>query len=272
MKKVSTVCVVNLVARALFFNECVIFSIEFDEELANIEQEIQNIATSRQSNIPFDFDVDNIVSKTIGYFVSDKKKFIRCIVKANDRKGIFFLWAPDYGVPFIGYRSEIIELPSSIQEMRINRKIHCGGMLNCMPAVQSSFDLTTGDVRKIETSGWSTHTTNKFGEILKSFVAFKFLKVYSPFVCSTTNEEHQFGQLMVQVKNGTWHNAKTALFTLQGVEVPEDYDLQFEYIFKEFESIRCEIWRNMENNEFDQDSEDSEDSDDSILKIKLRDL
>lgn len=177
-----------------------------------------------------------MVSKIVGFFVSDWNKWIRCAVKAKDTNGTFYLWAPDYGLPFTGKESQIIVIPSSFQGMASKYKIHLGGLINCVPAEQY-FDITTGSVETKISKSWSTTASEKLGEILKSSLALKFKDIHTHY---PMQKPHYFGRLMIQLGNGSCHNATKCLLNLRCAIVSHDH---WDDILKKHDSYHQEIWR-----------------------------
>lgn len=155
--------------------------------------------------------------------------------------------------------SQIIQIPSSIQEISLKRTIKCGGLINCIPA-ELFFDFNTASVRQRTTKSWSTNASDKFGDILKSCLAIEFTKIHSHCIGFSMNE-HYFGHLMIQLANGMWHNAVKALINLKEALLPDNDDIQWVYILNECDSICQKIWENAIVGE----SEDVGETDDTNL-------
>lgn len=177
-----------------------------------------------------------MVSKIVGFFVSDWNKWIRCVVKAKDTNGTFYLWAPDYGLPFIGKELQIIVIPLSFQGMTIKYKVHLGGLIHVVPADQF-FDISTGSVETKISKSWSTTASEKLGEILKLSLALEFKDIHTHY---PMQRPHFFGRLMIQLENGTCHNATKCLLNLRCAIVSHEH---WDDILKKHDSCHQEIWR-----------------------------
>lgn len=215
---------------------CFFFPTEFDEDLDGIERKITNIAgAAKTASKKTKFD-NIVVSKVVGFFVSDWNKWIRCIVKAKNTNGTIYLWSPDYGLPFTGIESQIIVIPSSFQGMAIKYKVHLGGIINLVPGALD-FDFSTGNVETKMSKSWSTTASEELGEVLKTSLALEFKDIHLHY---PMQKPHFFGRLMIQLANGTWHNAIKCLINLRCAIVSHD---NWDDILKKHDSYHQEIWR-----------------------------
>lgn len=215
---------------------CLFSSIELDEDLEEIERKIRNIVKSAKAASKKTNAEDIVVSRIVGFFVSDWNKWIRCVVKAKDTNGTFYLWAPDYGLPFTGKESQIIAIPLSFQGMTIKYKVHLGGLIDCVPA-EMAFDISTGNIETKISKSWSTTGSEKLGEILKMSLALEFKDIHTHY---PMKKPHFFGRLMIQLVNGSWYNATKGLLNLQCAVVSHDH---WDDILKKHDSYHQEIWR-----------------------------
>lgn len=221
----------------------VFFQTEFDEDLDGIERKITNIAGAAKAASKKTKFEDIVVSKVVGFFVSDWNKWIRCVVKAKDTNGTIYLWSPDYGLPFTGKESQIIVIPSSFQGMAIKYKVHLGGIINLVPGTLD-FDFSTGNVETKISKSWSTTASETLGDTLKTSFALEFKDIHTHY---PMQKPHFFGRLMIQLDNGTWHNATKCLLNLRSAIVSHD---NWDDILKKHDSYHQEIWRTKDGTPF----------------------
>lgn len=101
----------------------------FDPKLDRIECDVKNAAQQRRS-------VKSLKQgDQIGFFWSECHKWIRAMVHAYDEdRHIVYIWAIDYGFPFVVKSENVFRLPEYFSKTRLWPRIFLGGISFCVPS------------------------------------------------------------------------------------------------------------------------------------------
>lgn len=149
-----------------------------------------------------------LISEVVAVFVPDWHKYIRAAIKKKHDDECYCVWAIDYGVPILSHISNIAKLPRKFTGMQLNNKrIHVGGIENCVPA-QTKYDINTGGIIKEKLSNWSPDAVELTKKLVNQAIKLEFEHVEN---LAEHKRPHFFGRLMMQRQDGEMVNVLKCL-------------------------------------------------------------
>lgn len=168
------------------------------EELDVIEKKVEAIAKERteeaaKSGVPSPIKIRT--SEVVAVWCGDWHKYIRATVKKKETDDLYCVFCIDYGLPMVVHISNIIKLPSAFMGMQLkHRRIHVGGIENCLPA-EKRFDINMESSVKEKLPNWSPQAIELMQKILDQAVKLEFEHVHNLVL---KKRPHFFGRLMMQ--------------------------------------------------------------------------
>lgn len=188
------------------------FQLEFDKELSELERKVEAAARKIEGTEKL------TISEVVAVFVPDWHKYIRAAIKRKHDDEYYCIWAVDYGVPMLSHVSDISKLPRSFTGMQLkNKRIHLGGIENCLPA-QTTFDIDTGGVVKEKLSNWSPGAIELTQKLINQAIKLEFEHVED---LAENRRSHYFGRLMIQRQDGQMVNVLLCLLEMSMAKLVE---------------------------------------------------
>lgn len=196
-----------------YFNNLFICISGYNKDLKILEDKIEKNVRDLKSNKQSQQENQTKLKQydVVAVFVEDWQKWIRASIKNTEEDG-YCVWAIDYGLPMFLKQNNIVKLPNSFSGYNLkNKRIHRGGISNCVPAIITGYDIASECSITTPQSDWSKEAIKTAQNVLNAAVKITFEQVKE---YSILKKSHFFGRLMFITKTGTTMNLVKCLMQI----------------------------------------------------------
>lgn len=188
----------------------------FDKPLHDMERKLYCSVKNNQSTENSD-EIE--IGETVAVLNTYMNRYVRGQLKEIASNGSVHVWLPDYGVPIIAKRNEMVKIPPIYAKMNSKcPRIQVGGLINCVPA-ESNYQVDVDKMMVTETANWSKKANEIVQAIIAGAVKVTFDKVKT---FKQPHRDHNFGQLKCQKPDGSWVDLNNSLSNAMVAKITSD--------------------------------------------------